>query len=669
MDTMNLVPEKAEPESPDGPGVSALTIRRPGRRGDRAIGIWVLNGVIVALAAIIGAVAVARGPRSLGFDVPWLALVVGFYLAELLIVHLQFRKDAHTFSMSEIPMLIGVAAAGPVALISAQSAGSLAALTIHRHQRPVKLVFNLGQLALQSAVAYLVFDLLAGEAVDLRMVVAAVASMLAALMVGHGSVYAAIHASGGRESVRESLQVLGVSSVGTVGATLLAVGALIIMSAQSHLWWLGLVPVALVFVAYRAYVGQAEDKSRVVALFDAATTLHRNPQIDRAVATVTDRVLDLVKAETAQVTLLSNAGDSSAYVTTAHHEGARSVFAPAGVDGQRAALETLTSLERPAILDAAMIDELRIATDFNGPITDAIVVPLSVAGAPVGLLAAVNRVGDVSAFTHDDMRVLATLGSQLAVSLENGRLTETLDELRQLQAQLEDLLESKVRLIGSVSHELRTPLTGVIGLASVVRDSLSPDVDSGTSEMLDLIVEQGTELSNIIEDLLTHARAESGTLTVKPSGFDVGNEVAMVLATNPEPVEVRVEVPGITAYADPLRFRQILRNLLTNARRYGGPHVSVTIVRSGVETIVTVADDGDGVPDVFGEEIFQPYFSAHDQSGQPGSVGLGLALARTIARLNHGDLTYARVDGHTRFNIALPASPEAAVSRPVPQTG
>jgi signal transduction histidine kinase len=111
----------------------------------------------------------------------------------------------------------------------------------------------------------------------------------------------------------------------------------------------------------------------------------------------------------------------------------------------------------------------------------------------------------------------------------------------------------------------------------------------------------------------------------------------------------------VLAFGDPLRFRQILRNLITNARRYGGPNIRLGI-KHAIDTVsVSVVDDGPGVPPEMVESIFQPYRSAHDQAGQPGSVGLGLAVSRSISDLMGGNLSYDRCEQETWFTLTLPA--------------
>lgn len=623
--------------------------------------VWAFSAIIWLLS--LGGVGwILSREATTGFQesISWWWLALGFYVAELMVVHIQFRQDAHTISMSEIPMMLGLLLASPGALIFGQLVGSAIALAGHRRQRPMKLFFNVGQLTLQAVVGITVFLAITGGAVsfDTRTVIGAIAAMLATLFTGHAAVFGAIWASGGSESLSETAKVFVVSSVGTVAATLLGFVAAISLMAAPQVFWIGLVPTVLVFIAYRAYVAQVRDKDRVSALFDAATLLHRTPEIEQAVASVAQRVLDLVKAEAAAVILFPTSDDPTAYLTLVDSMGTRESMSPRLLVDSSVALDLTTHSFAGRILrgeQAARLSEL-----LDGyPVHQAVVDVLTVDSKPVGLVTGINRIGEVSDFGESDHQVLATLGSQLSTNLENSRLTDTLTELRVLKTRLEGLIESKDQLVASVSHELRTPLTSVVGLASLVRENAAGSLDQENLELLDLIVEQGHELSNIIEDLLVHARVEAGTLKVFPETFDLAEEIAMVAASHTiEPPEYG---GSLWAYADPLRVRQIVRNLITNAGRYGGPRVRIELHKTGNDVSISVIDNGSGVAPNAEKTIFEAYKSAHGPAAQPGSVGLGLALSKSLAQMMDGELVYSRRRSETWFTLSLPGLPTPEV--------
>jgi signal transduction histidine kinase len=110
-----------------------------------------------------------------------------------------------------------------------------------------------------------------------------------------------------------------------------------------------------------------------------------------------------------------------------------------------------------------------------------------------------------------------------------------------------------------------------------------------------------------------------------------------------------------SCHADPLRVRQIVRNLLSNAVRYGGTTITVHLDSSDGRGRVVVADDGDGIPADAVDSIFETYTRAHSSAVRPGSVGIGLAVSRRLARLMGGDVVY-EPGPPTAFVLTLPAS-------------
>jgi signal transduction histidine kinase len=226
---------------------------------------------------------------------------------------------------------------------------------------------------------------------------------------------------------------------------------------------------------------------------------------------------------------------------------------------------------------------------------------------------------------------------------------------------LEELAEAKDRFIATVSHELRTPLAAVVGFSGELAEGLDGYTANEISEMVTLISSQSQEVAQLVDDLLTAERAASGNLTVSPRSIDLLEECRSIV----DSLRVDVTVGGdpSLAWADTLRTRQIVRNLLTNAHRYGGDRVRVEVSsHRGVARLV-VSDDGPGVRGIDAEHIFDPYYRSQSSAdARPDSVGLGLAVARQLARMMGGDLVYRRRGGWTRFELTLPAVPEPAAS-------
>ena len=249
----------------------------------------------------------------------------------------------------------------------------------------------------------------------------------------------------------------------------------------------------------------------------------------------------------------------------------------------------------------------------------------------------------------------------VVVGAESGAVISHWDitDERIATATLEDTIRAKDAFIASVSHELRTPLTAVLGLSETLRSGTVSIEDSG--EFITLIADQAQEVSLIVEDLLVAGRLESQSLTIQPATFEVADEIIKVIQpwinTGITDIEMVFEAGAAVAFADPLRVRQILRNLVTNAHRYGQPPVTITGSMTAERCVVTVTDRGTGIPRDAEMRMFDPYARFGPVGGQPLSVGLGLHVARRLARLMGGDLNYRRHEGTTIFELTLPLGP------------
>lgn len=247
-----------------------------------------------------------------------------------------------------------------------------------------------------------------------------------------------------------------------------------------------------------------------------------------------------------------------------------------------------------------------------------------------------------------------------------GQIVDLSDRIRAEKA-LQELVRSKDEFIASVSHELRTPLTVVHGLATELKDFWSGFSPEEVDDLVGLVVDQSSEIAYLVEDLLVSARSDAGSLSVLPEAIDVRGEIDRVLESIGSGFEERLSWDGeeLSVMADPTRFRQIIRNLVTNAERYGGESLRFHTVATHRVGVIGVADDGAGIPDDQVDRIFEPYGRAHDGRGLPASVGLGLTVSRKLARLMGGDLTYRYEDDRSVFELTLPlpgAEPSTQIS-------
>lgn len=218
-----------------------------------------------------------------------------------------------------------------------------------------------------------------------------------------------------------------------------------------------------------------------------------------------------------------------------------------------------------------------------------------------------------------------------------------------------ELHQAKDEFIASISHEIRTPLTSIYGFSEVLVESGLVDPD-GAMELISLINTESSELSRMVEDLLTAARIDAGALTFHPSALAAYEEVEAVVAPlRRAGAAVDIDCATGELWADRVRFHQVIRNLVSNAVKHGGPTVRVTGGQIGDRYVCTVSDDGDGVaPEVRGR-LFERFVHSGHESLLVGSVGLGLAIARSLVESMDASLHYERDGAWTHFVVDFPA--------------
>ena len=281
------------------------------------------------------------------------------------------------------------------------------------------------------------------------------------------------------------------------------------------------------------------------------------------------------------------------------------------------------------------------------------VFPLDVPGSPWSLAIAPTdeTIAEVAGLPFWLSGLLASALTALALAIIL-LLAERRSEQRR-SARLRANADEKDRFLATVSHELRTPLTVVSGVANELHDRPSSFSPEENTDLLAMIVEQTDELAAIVEDLLIAARSDIGKIKITKQPVELSVEMARAMDTSGTSASVHGQ-PGV-AMADDHRVRQILRNLLTNARRYGGPNVKVEYSTDADWVAVTIADDGVGIPTEQRESVFEAYESAHQDDRPVKSVGLGLYISRGLANAMGGDLGYHRDQGWSRFTLRLPA--------------
>lgn len=213
--------------------------------------------------------------------------------------------------------------------------------------------------------------------------------------------------------------------------------------------------------------------------------------------------------------------------------------------------------------------------------------------------------------------------------------------------------------LATVSHELRNPIAVVVGLSHELADRYESFEDEERREMSDMIARQADDASWLIEDLLVAYRDDVTQVAVSSEKFDIVSDLKTILNVAQREIPLEMSVSAARVIADPRRTRQIMRNLVNNAVNHGGDEIRARVVVGEDLVEVRVCDNGSPISDSEVREIFQA-FKRGSQATHPTSVGLGLPVARELARLMGGDVTYAHRDGYSTFTLSLPRPPDEA---------
>lgn len=228
------------------------------------------------------------------------------------------------------------------------------------------------------------------------------------------------------------------------------------------------------------------------------------------------------------------------------------------------------------------------------------------------------------------------------------------DHLVFLQPQAGDEASLLRRAIATAAHEIRGPVGVLMGVAETLTLHQQNLSQAQRERMLSVIGRQTRLLDNITADLLAAGQAQRGTLAMQMEKVDTSELVRSVLDDDFE--LVLVEDRPAYVLTDPLRFQQMLSNLLSNARKYGQPPFLVRITSQGSQVSIDVEDNGPGVPEEFGPRLFQEYSRAPGTTAR--GTGLGLFVVRALAEAQGGSATYApRQPQGSVFTLRLPAVP------------
>jgi len=290
-------------------------------------------------------------------------------------------------------------------------------------------------------------------------------------------------------------------------------------------------------------------------------------------------------------------------------------------------------------------------------------VPLLREGSPIGVIT-LGRTS-VRPFSDKQIELVTTFADQAVIAIENARL---FDEIQEKNRQLQMASENKSQFVSSMSHELRTPLNAIIGLTEMMVTNAARFGTEKAQEPLQRVNRAGKHLLSLINEVLDLSKIEAGKLELHPESVNLSPLTDEIVGTarqlaeqNKNRLVVECQESFGPLIVDPMRLRQILLNLLSNACKFtkeGEVALRVRKVAGGRDWVeLAVADTGIGMTTEQQAKLFQDFAQADSLTARRyGGTGLGLAITRKLARMMGGDVTVASEPGKgSVFTVRLPA--------------
>ena len=254
---------------------------------------------------------------------------------------------------------------------------------------------------------------------------------------------------------------------------------------------------------------------------------------------------------------------------------------------------------------------------------------------------------------------------------ESGRVETLETTIAEVSDQLQSMTTAKADFLANVSHELRTPVTVAKGIAYVLKNrGIPPDEEDEFIGQLEASLEK---LSMLIEEMLIVADMDRGTLSLELTDLDLApllRQVADEISRQFPNVTIEREIPQtLPGAADPMRFAEIVRQLLDNACRYSPEGVAVQLKGRPMDegVVVSVTDHGEGMARQTASKAFDEPFSAGEDilRKERAGAGVGLHMARQLV-VQHGGILWADPipSGGTRVSFVIPATPGERIDRP-----
>ena len=428
------------------------------RLSSTAVQVWLLALFLDAGAIVVFLGPLQRLPRFAGHgDIPWPLLIIFFFLSEVLVVHLEVRRSAHTYSLSEIPTVMALFFAGPSELVVCRVVGSALALVLIRRNNLVKLAFNLGLFAWETSIAVWFFRTIVQGSPPVSPLgwSAALLAMVAFSVTAVVLINIVIALHQGRATFLQLGEALTLGVTVTVVNSCLALLFVTVLWHQPESAWLMVVPFAALYFAYRSAQSERRRRKSITHLYNLGRELQGSVRTASVIDTVTSHALDMFNAAWVEVLMapeISGGPWRRASQAEAGEAEGLTAFSPESSDvwwfrqmmnSTDGAANRQDGVHNPYL--ASRGQRRVLVTNLRGE------------AHSLGLLLIARREVNFRWFDSEETRLLETLASQASAALETTRLAEQLRAAEAVSTRLGRIIDespSDVYLVESGSLQL-----------------------------------------------------------------------------------------------------------------------------------------------------------------------------------------------------------------------
>ncbi len=393
---------------------------------------WAVAGVVAALVALSGTLAVLAGvvpvPVTREEVLGYLVLTALGVVAEVFVLHVQVKREAQTLALSEIPLVLGLAFAAPGALVAGFVTGGALAYLFHRHQRGLKLAYNLALKATDGILAVTLYTLVLGDGptddFGWQWILAVYLAVAATAVLDAATTQLVIGLHERSLSLRGLLAEIAIYPALAMGVTTVAVLGVYAFDASP----IAVLPAAgagaFLVIGYRAYSRLSERHLSLERLYRFSQAVTSTPEVTETLGSVLAEAKELLRSEHAEITFFGS-GESSVRIGLSPSGRLMRENLQLRPDDPSTLLPVVDM--RPILMPRGSRDLTARAHLAARRWREAIVVPLRGDAGVIGTLTVADRLGDVRTFDVSDMRLLETVANHAGIALQNSRL---IDQLR-----------------------------------------------------------------------------------------------------------------------------------------------------------------------------------------------------------------------------------------------